>query len=327
MAKKDNQKTKLLWILKILWNETDENHGLSTEELRSALENVGIPVTRQCLYNDIDTICDFGIMIEREREGHSVIYKIVDRTFQLAELKLLVDSVKSSHFLTEKKSIELATKLSSLTSRHEAISLKRTLYTPDKYRSDNEHIYYTVDGIHTAMENNKKITFKYFEYNVRKEKVYRHNEKIYKLSPWGLSWNDGNYYMIAFDDEAGIMKNFRVDKMESVKSIDEQRSGTKQGSDLNISSYSKEMFNMFHGEDTRVTLLAENSQAGVIIDRFGYDTNFYPAIDGHFIVKVRVCVSPQFFGWIMSFGKHIKIIEPENVVNEYHTLAREILDV
>ncbi len=326
MPKQGNQKQKLLWIAKILSEETDPEHGMTLSELTERLERVGIFAERKGLYDDLQALCDFGMSVEKKRNGKLTEYFLAERLFELPELKLLVDAVQSAKFLTEKKSRALIEKLSSLTDRHEAKALHREVYLSRRLRSDNEQVYYTVDAIHSAMMQNVKISFTYFEYNSKKKKVYRHGKKLYLVSPWGLLWNDENYYMIAYDSDAAMLKHYRVDKMESPALSSEKRDGEELGRELDLPEYAKELFGMYGGPDTLVTLTVKNSLAGVILDRFGQEPTFFDNGDGSFNVSVHVAVSPQFLGWIMSFGKDIRIVSPASAVEPYLTLAKEILE-
>ncbi len=326
MAKSENQKQKLLWIAKFLLRQTDEDHGMTCNDLIEALSREGISAERKSIYGDIQTLRDFGLRIEMDKVGGNTYYRILDRQFELPELKLLVDAVQSAKFLTEKKSRSLIEKLSGLVSTNQATSLRREVYVSDGLRPANEQVYYTVDAIHSAMAENVKVSFLYFEYNEKKEKIYRHEKARYTVSPWGLIWSNGNYYLVGYDSEFGGMKHYRIDKMEHPALTDQPRDGREAGETLDLSSYAKTMFDMFHGENTLVTMRVENRFAGVILDRFGHEPTFFPDGDGHFTVSVRVSASPQFLGWIMSFGRGIVITAPQQVVDAYRRLADEILN-
>ncbi len=326
MPKSEKQKQKLLWLAKLLLINTDADHGMTIAELLAELEAVGISAERKSLYDDMHALTDFGLVVEMDKHGGATRYRITERRFELAELKLLVDAVQSAKFLTEKKRRNLIEKLSELVSIHEAKKLRREVYISDRIRPGNEQIYYTVDAIHTAMADNVKVSFLYFDYNKQKEKIYRHEKALYSVSPWGLIWSDGNYYLVAYDSNFGGLKHYRIDKMEHPNLTTEPREGREVGETLDLSAYAKAMFGMYHGEDTLVTLRVENQFAGIILDRFGHEPTFFPEGENHFAVNVRVSVSPQFLGWIMSFGRSIVITAPESVVREYKKLAKEILE-
>lgn len=326
MPKNENQKLKLLYLHKILLEKTDSEHGLSVADIISELEDYGISAERKSIYSDIEALIDFGLDIEKCREGSSTVYKVISREFELPELKLLADAVQSARFLSKKKSLALISKLSSLTSENEAKGLRREIYMSERLRSDNEQVYYAVDTIHTAIEQNVKITFLYFYVNEKKEKIYRHDKALYTVSPWGMIFSDGNYYLVAYDSAFQGMKHFRIDKMEQTKLVSESRDGRSEGEDLDLSQYAKKMFGMFGGNETLVTLRAENRLSGILLDRFGQDITFIKKDEEHFETSIRVSVSPQFLGWIMSFGKSLVITSPEDVVKKYKDLAREIID-
>lgn len=326
MPKSEKQKQKILHLAKLLLHNTDEEQGMTCQQLIEALEEADISAERKSIYTDIQALRDFGLAVEMDKRAGVTRYHVVERSFELAELKLLVDAVQSAKFLTEKKSRRLIEKLGELTSLHQAKKLRREIYVSDGLRPRNEQVYYTVDAVHTAMADNVKMSFLYFDYNERKEKIYRRDRTLYTVSPWGLIWSDGNYYLVAYDSDFDGLKHYRIDKMEGPTLTALPRDGREVGEALDLSAYAKAMFGMYHGEDTLVTLRAENRFAGVILDRFGHEPTFFPCGTDHFEVSVRVSVSPQFLGWIMSFGRGIVITAPQTVVQEYQKLAREILE-
>ena len=247
------------------------------------------------------------------RKEKNFRYYLVSRKFELPELKLLVDSVQSSKFITHKKSMELIQKLEDLTSHHQARKLSRQVFVSNRIKTMNENIYYTVDFIHDAISENSKITFKYFDWNENKEKILRHDGKTYKVSPWALSTEEDNYYLIAVDSSDGKIKHYRVDKMININTIDEKRDGYEQFADFDLALYTRKNFNMFSGEETLVKLRCHNSMAGVIIDRFGTDVTFFKYDDEHFETNVKVGVSRLFLAWIINFGNKIELVSPEAV--------------
>ncbi len=214
MAKSPNQKLKLLYLMKILLEQTDENHRITMTEIIENLASYNISAERKSLYNDIESLRLYGLDIIGIQEGRTYFYYVGSRRFELAELKLLVDSVQSAKFITAKKSSELIKKLEGLASRYEASKLHRQVFVAGRVKTMNESIYYNVDRIQTAIGENSKITFQYFQWNVEKKMELRHDGAVYKVSPWALSWNDGNYYLIAYDGEKGIIKHFRVENVE-----------------------------------------------------------------------------------------------------------------
>ena len=313
MAREQNQKLKLLYLIKILMEETDDGHGLSRQNIIDRLNARGISADRKTLYSDFEELRAFGIDIITEHEGNDWTYHIGEREFELAELKLLVDSVQSARFITERKSRELIKKLESLVSRHEAKQLHRQVLISGRVKTMNESIYYTVDAIHNAISENRKIKFQYFQWNVKKQMELRHNGAYYHISPWGLSWDDENYYLVGYDSDAGMIKHYRVDKMLHIRMSDEPREGKEHFRKLDMADYAKKSFGMFGGKERQVKLSVENRMAGVIIDRFGKDVMLIPSDEEHFTVNVNVRVSSQFLGWIFSLGEGVKIIGPEDV--------------
>lgn len=324
MAKSSNQKLKVLYLLNIMKELTDENHGLTIMQILEELQKYGIRAERKSIYGDFEALRDFGLTIEK-RTGKNVTYHLAERDFELPELKLLVDAVQSSKFITHKKSSTLIKKIEGLTSKYEAQQLQRQVFVANRIKTMNESIYYVIDEIHRAISDDKKISFKYFEWNMKKERQYRRNGKIYVVSPWALTWDDENYYMIAFDDESSIIKHYRVDKMYGLKITDKRRMGAELFENFDMALYSKKTFGMYGGRDEQVTLKCKDKMAGVIIDRFGQDVIMYEAGEEQFEVSVRVSVSPLFLTWIMNFGGDVKILSPQSVIDDYVKLAKAAL--
>ncbi len=316
-----NQKIKILYLMKILLENTDDERGMTLEEITNALSSYGIDAERKTLYSDFETLRVFGIDIEQRKEKQ-VRYHVVSRTFELPELKLLVDAVQASKFITHKKSIELINKLETLTSANQARTLNRQVFVAGRIKTMNESIYYTVDYIHEALSANKKLSFHYFEWNEKKERVLRHSGRVYVVSPFALTWDDENYYMIAYDSLSESVRHYRVDKMLHIKVLDEARDGAEAFKDFDMAAYAKKTFGMFGGTEEAVTLRCKNQLAGVIIDRFGSDLLFSKVDDEHFEVRVKVAASPLFLTWVMNFGADIRIVSPNNVKDELVKLAK-----
>ena len=316
MAKGANQKLKILYLMKILMERTDENHSITMPEIISALEAYGISAERKSIYSDIESLRTYGLDIVGEAEGKTFYYRVVDRTFELAELKLLVDSVQSAKFITEKKSNELIKKIESLSSRYEAQQLQRQVYTSNRIKTLNESIYYNVDLLHDAINENSQIKFHYFQWNADKKMELRKDGAYYVVSPWGLSWDDENYYMVAFDAAANKIKHYRVDKMLHIELIGEEREGKNYFDKFDMALYAKKMFGMFAGEEESVKIECHNRLAGVMIDRFGKDVTMIKKDSEHFTVNVKVAVSKQFLAWVMALGSDAKIIGPDWVVQQ-----------
>lgn len=316
MAKGENQRLKLFYLLDILNTYTDDEHALSMAEIVSLLGDYGVNAERKSIYTDIEELKKYGADIIGEKEGQGYTYRIGNRKFELAELKLLVDAVQSSKFITRKKSSELIRKLEDETSKYHASDLKSQVFVAGRVKTMNESIYYNVDLIHTAISEDVKVRFRYFMWNENKKQVYRRDGAYYSVSPWGLTWDDENYYLIGYDDEYDSIRYYRVDKMKKLSVTDEKREGRDNFKSLDMAAYSKKRFGMWDGEETEVELLCDNNMAGVIIDRFGKETPFLKQDDEHFIAVVTVAVSIQFLGWIISLGDGVKIVGPDLVVEQ-----------
>lgn len=327
MAKENNQKLKIVYLMKILLEMTDETHSIKMSEILSALKSYGVNAERKSIYSDIENLRLYGMDIIGEKLDRTYYYHVGNRQFQLAELKLLVDSVQAAKFITAKKSNELIKKLEGLASKYEASQLQRQVYVTDRIKAINENIYYNVDEIHTAIGADSKITFQYFQWDVNKQMVLRKGGELYEVSPWALAWNDENYYLIAFDSNEAKVKHFRVDKMLHINIKDEKRDGKEQFKQFDMAVYTKKMFGMFGGEEQMVKLECVNELAGVLIDRFGKEIVFSKESDTHFTVNVKVAVSRQFLAWVFSLGEGIKIVGPEAVkkqmVEETDRLIRQ----
>ena len=315
MARSSLQKLKILYVMECLLKNSDENHPVSVAELISYLESRDISAERKSIYDDIEALTGYGLDIIKTGSGRSSGYYIGEREFELPELKLLVDSVQSSKFITQKKTLELIKKIENLASRHDAHTLSRQVYVKNRIKTMNESIYYNVDEIHRGIAENKKIRFHYFEYSVQKERRFRRNGAWYVISPYSLGWDDENYYLVGFDSEAGRIKHFRVDKMADIGVTDEDRDGQESYAALDMAVYARKTFGMFTGEETTVHLRFEKDMVGPVLDRLGRDVMLIPDGEEHFTVRTDVVVSPQFFAWIFGFAGKAQILGPESVVN------------
>lgn len=330
MAKGTNQKFKLYRLAQIMLENTDDEHYITMPEIIEALSKYEITADRKSIYTNLRDLEVLGIEVEGEPAGNRYHYHVVNRPFELPELKLLVDVIQSSKFITEKKSNTLIRKLEKFSSKYDAQKLQRQVYVSGRIKSMNESIYYTVDAIHNAISENKKIRFQYYQWNVNKKMELRHNGAWYHISPWGLSWDDENYYLIGFDSDVGGIKHYRVDKMLHIQMTEEIREGKEHFKKLDMADYSKKSFGMFGGKEQSVKLLVDNRLAGVIIDRFGKDVMMIPSDAHHFTVKIDVHISKQFIGWIFSLGEQVKIISPDEVVEymkkEIERLIRQYIE-
>lgn len=313
MAKQQNQKLRILCLMEYLNLNTDEHHPVSAREIMEYLEGQDMPVERKTLYDDLETLRRFGLDVVAIRHGNQTGYHIGQRPFQLPELKLLVDSVQSSRFITRKKSLELIDKLERLTSRHEAKRLHREVLVARRIKTMNESIYYIVDEVQSAIGEDRHISFQYYDYDVSRRRVFRHGGARYTVSPYALMWDDENYYLLAYDDAAGHMKHYRVDKMANLRQENGPRTGKAAFEALDMAEYSNSHFGMFSGSTVPVTLEFRNRLAGPVIDRFGQDVILVPRENGVFTVTVQAAVNPLFFGWLCGFGDAVRILAPESV--------------
>ena len=318
--KLSHQKLKMMYLAKILMEKTDEEHTITVPEMISELAKLGISAERNSIYDDLEYLQLFGLDI-CSNKTRTTNYYIASRDFELPELKLLVDSVQASKFITRKKSMELISKIEKLTSHENAKKLQRQVFITNRVKTLNEQIYYNVDKIHDAIAANKQITFKYFDVDVNKKKVYRKNGDLYTESPVSLTWDDENYYLITYKEKYDNYTHYRVDKMELIELTEDDRILAEKPFDL--SAYSKTMFQMFNGEETDVSIKFENELVGVIYDRFGADVPIVKSDEQHFICHVKVAVSPHFLSWIISFGNRAEILSPDTVVEQLYSLLRE----
>ena len=310
-----NQKLKLCYLSLIMLAKTDDDHHLTMPEIQDALAEYDVTADRKALYKDMEALKVFGIdVIGQKTRGGGYDYYVGKKTFDLAELKLLVDAIQSSKFITEKKSRELIEKLGTLASEYEAEQLKRQVTVHGRVKTMNESIYYIVDDIHRAIADNRKITFEYMKWNISK-KMEKRKDTRYKVSPWALTWDDENYYLIAFDEEAGRIKHYRVDKMKSITITDEKREGRAEFRDFNLAEYAKMSFGMYGGDKTIVTIAFKEEMIGVLLDRFGSNIPVKPTDkEGWYETEVFVAISDQFLGWIFALGDGVKITGPKKVV-------------
>ena len=316
MARGANQKLKMLYIAKILYEETDDENYITVNDLISRLNSYGINADRKTLYSDFKELEKFGLDIIPERISRNTYYHIGGRTFELPELKLLVDSVQSDKFITDKKSEELIKKIEKLVSKYQAGQLQRQVMLAGRVKTMNESIYYNIDIIHQSINEDRQIKFQYFRWNIDKEMELRHDGKWYVISPWAFMLDDDNYYMVGYDAEDDKIKHYRVDKMLKLAETEEARQGRESFGEFTIPDYKNSLFGMFSGEVENVTLRAENKMAGVLIDRFGRDIVIKKDGDDHFTTTVSVAVSDQFLGWIFGLGGGVQIVSPDSVVDK-----------
>ncbi len=324
MAKNEGQKLKLLYILDILKRETDDEHGVTVSEIIQKLKAHNISAERKSIYSDLIALEDFGLDIIRTKDNKTR-YSLAGREFELPELKLLVDAVQSSRFLSLKKSRELITKLESLTSKHNAVLLHRQVYVTNRVKSMNESVYYNIDSLHSAITNDKQIEFKYFNWGTNKQKQLKYGGKTYKVSPYALIWDNEMYYVVAYDEASDSIRHYRVDKMQSITATDKKRILTQQFENMDIGVYAQTTFGMFGGKAQNIELLFKSYFAGAVIDRFGKDITIIPKENDTFSVHVNAVISPQFYGFLAGFGADVKITSPKEAVQGYKEYCKNIL--
>ena len=304
MPKSPNQKLKLLYLMEILLQQTDERHPMTVPEMISELARHGVAQTK----------------------SRTTGYYIGARSFEVPELKLLVDSVQSSKFITHKKTLALIKKIEGLASIYDAQLLQRQVYVRGRVKSMNESVYYNVDEIADAISRDRQIRFHYFEYTIDKQRHYRKDGAFYIVSPMALMWDNENYYLLAWDAEAQLRKHYRVDKMTDISALDAPREGMEDFSEQDLSAYTKKVFSMFTGEERTVRLRFANHLIGSVLDRFGKDVIVVADGTEHFTVSLNVVTSPKFYAWLFGFGTDVEILSPPSARQEMQEMLARIAD-
>ena len=322
MPKSDNQKLKILYILDYLQRNSHADHPIRASELIHMLEKQhNILCERKTVYSDISALQEYGVDIVSV-PGKNGGYYIASRNFELPELKLLIDAVQSSRFLTEKKSRELIEKLCRECSVHEARLVRRDVLVSGRVKSMNETIYYSVDTIQEAIGQNRQISFRYFDWNLDGSRRYR--EKDYTASPYGLCQDNENCYLLAFSPRHGVT-SYRVDRMADIQLLEEIRIPCPELTGKNLVEHANRLFQMFSGEATDVKMRFHRSLVNVVVDRFGRETMLIPDGDEHFVFTVRVAISPIFLSWVIGFGSKAKILHPQGVAEQCRQLCLEAM--
>jgi len=323
MPKSDNQKLKIFYILDYLKENSHQDHPVRAAELLSMLERQhNIVCDRKTVYSDIAALQDYGVDIV-SIPGKNGGYYIASRNFETPELKLLIDAVQSSRFLTEKKSRELIEKLCRECSIHDAQLMRRDVLVSGRVKSMNETIYYDVDAIQEAIGANRQITFRYFDWGIDGKRRYR--EKNYQASPYGLCQDNENCYLLALSPRHGVT-SYRVDRMTDIRPIEEPRVPCPELTGKNLTAHANRLFQMFSGDATTVKMRFHRSLTNVVIDRFGRNTMLIPDGEDHFVFTVNVAVSPMFLSWVIGFGSKAKILHPQSVIEECRNLCREAME-
>lgn len=324
MPRGTNQKLKLSYLTKIMLAKTDDEHSLTMPQIMAELEKYDVTAERKSIYQDFQDMTDkLGIEIIKEQIGRETYYHVGAREFELAEVKLLIDAIQSSKFITQTKSRELIGKIKGFVSEYQASQLQRQVFISDRVKNMNESVYYNVDDVYTAINENRKIRFKYYKWDINKKLVPRHNGAWFVVSPWALTWDDENYYLVAFDDLDHKIKHYRVDKMMQISVMEERRDGKDVFKNFDMAAYSKATFGMYSGVKTKVHIQFHDSMCGVFLDRFGKDISFRKVDEEHSEVAVDVAISAQFFGWIFSLGREVKVTGPDSVRKQIRIAAEE----
>ena len=316
------QKIKLLRIMEILRQDTDEHNQMTKAELCERLREYEITCDPRTLGKDIKLLNDQGFEVMCSFDGHERCYYIEDRSFSVPEIKILIDAVQASKFITEKKTNELIEKLAALGGSHRAEVLQNNIIYVNTRKHTNESIYYNVDIIDGAIYYNKKVKFKYFDINEEKQKVYRKNGEFYKVEPISLVYNEDNYYLVAYDPSSDLVRNYRIDRMNSVERVAEFVSKKVKEMRKGISDVAASEFKMFSGELRDVTLRFDSSILGAVYDKFGEDIKVEKFGRSKLATTVKVQVAPPFFGWVFQFGKLMSITEPDDLINQFNEMRK-----
>ena len=324
MPRSFNQKLKILYLMKFFQEQSDREHPVSVKDIIQNMEAYGISVERKTVYDDIETLRTFGMKIG-SRRGKPAGFYLEERTFELPELKFLMDAVQSSKFITEKQSAALVRKLEDLASVHEAKKLKSQVFLMPGIKTLNEEIYTNIETIYDAISANRQISFRYYQWTLSRELKPKRGGERYRVSPGKLLWNNDNYYLMGLDESSGIVKHYRVDKMMDVAVEEEKRSGESVFRDFDMGRFSAETFGMFDGKETILKIRFSNELVGVVLDRFGKKAVLQRSDDTHFFLQTHIRVSGQFFGWLPGLGPGAEIVSPEKVRKEYKSFLTKIL--
>lgn len=324
MANARDGKLRFLYVMDILHRQTDADHPMKVRDIQEQLEEKGIVAERKSILRDVAQLREYGWDVAVERGRNGGIY-LASRRFQLPELKLMVDAVAASKFITEKKSQELVHKIEMLGSMYEARQLQRQVVVSDRTKAENETVYYVVDAIHSCIDHNHQMTFQYTEWTGRKRRELRKNGAVYVVSPEFLLWDNEFYYLVAYDELAGEIRHYRVDRIVNAVETEEPRGGAAERANVKKKDYANKRFGMFAGDTVKVQLDCRQGMLGVMIDRFGVEVPIRQTEEG-FSVRVEVEVSPQFFGWVAGLNGGVSIAGPREVAEEYRAYLTRLLE-
>ena len=319
MANIPNQKIKLLKLYEILKQETDEEHPLTTNQLCDRLINIGISCDRRTLYKDIKILKDNGYDVLSYRKDHDKVYCVADRSFDVAELRILIDAVQAATFIPESKTTQFISKIADLGGSNRADILMRNSARFGKHKHENASILYSVNDIQDAIAKKKRIEFIYFDYDENHNKVYRGDKKIYSMDPLALIFNNDNYYLVAYNPNHANTNNYRVDKMENIVITDTEicEEAKIEGSEEKLKSKVETEIKMYSAEIKKVTLVFDSKVISNIFDKFGPGIKMLKLTDTLLAAEVNVQTSPTFYGWLSEFGGKITVSSPQDVVNDY----------
>ena len=326
MARENFRKIKLLKLLETLRQNTDEQHPMSTSSIISSLAQMEITCDRRTLAQDIATLSNLGYEIMTTTVGHEKAYYVEDRNFSIPELKILIDAVQASSFITEKKSEELINKIASLAGSHRAEVLKRNMVCFNTRKHSNERIFYNVNDLEDAILRQKKVLFRYFDLNENGERVYRRDGHRYVVEPIALVFNEDNYYLTCYSSRHDSTSNYRIDRMDSVEVIEEDCCEKAIALRDQVATYTEQAFKMFGGQLEDIVLEFDRGLIGVVYDKFGESVKMMPSGENKIIATVKVMISPTFWGWLFQFGNQMKIISPSSAVSMYAEKAQSIVN-
>ena len=325
MARENYRKVKLLKLVELLRRRTDEQHPMTTSEICAAMAEMGIPCDRRIVKQDVDNLNELGYEVMVTTLGHEKAYFVEDRSFSLPELKILIDAVHASSFITEKKSAELIEKLAALAGEHRAEVLKRSMVCFNTRKHSNEKILYTIDTLETAILTQKKVIFLYFDLDENGQRVYRRGGHHYVVEPVALVFNEDNYYLSSYSSRFDSTSNYRVDRMDAVVVIDEPCCEKAVALRDEVAAYTEQAFKMFGGQPVDVVLEFRRGLIGVVYDRFGEGVRMLPTGEDQCIATVKVRVSPVFWGWLFQFAGEMRILSPASLQEEYRQRAEKLL--
>ncbi|MBO5911937.1 MAG: WYL domain-containing protein [Clostridia bacterium] len=310
------QFARIIFLIDILTKYTDEDHLLNSTQIIDKLKAYGIEAERKTVYSDINALIDSGTLDIEQVGGRYGGVHVLSRKFELPELKMLVDAVQASKFITKKQCASLIKKISEFSSVYDEKKLSRSVYIYDRATEHSKNAYYMIDSIHTAISENRSILFQYTEMTPKKERYKRHKGEFYAVSPYALLWRDENYYLVAFHHDSQTIRHYRVDKMENVIISDSAREGTEVFDNAALAKYSSNVFEMFGGDEYVVHFRCDNALAGAMFDRFGTELQTYDHGD-YFEFYAPVQISVRFFGWVFGFDGGLQILSPQSVVDDY----------